>query len=110
MSYGLTNLDSGDRIERGGFTLLSSLGCKTYGSWGKYFCVHAYLVCDTDIRGGCPYTRTIRGWRRYSISHMILGILETVGFKGGLRFEIWIEIQGRVRMGLVALKVPGEDL
>ena len=41
---------------------------------------------------------------------MILGHLETVGFKGSLLFDIYVEIQGCARMGLVVLKVFGEDL
>ena len=41
---------------------------------------------------------------------MILGRLKTVGFKGSLSFEIWIEIQGCVSMRLVVLKVPGDYL
>ena len=41
---------------------------------------------------------------------MILVCMETVGFKGRIIFEIWIEIQGCGRMGLVVLKVSGEDL
>ena len=68
------------------------------------------LVCDTDIRGGCRGTRTTRGWRGYRVSNIILGLLETVVFKGILRFEVWIDIQGRGRIHMVFLKVSGEDL
>ena len=40
----------------------------------------------------------------------VLFHMEMVGFKVGLIFEIWIMIQGCVRMVLVVLKVPCEDL
>ena len=41
---------------------------------------------------------------------MIIGSTETVGFKGSKSFEIYIEIQGCIRMGLMVLEVSGEDL
>ena len=34
---------------------------------------------------------------------MIIGRLETVGFKGSPRFEIWIDIKGCGRMGMVVI-------
>ena len=40
---------------------------------------------------------------------MIIGRLETVGFKGSPRFEIWIDIKGCGRMGMVVLEVSDED-
>ena len=33
-----------------------------------------------------------------------------VVFKGSLRFELWIEIQGCGRMGMMVLKLSGKDL
>ena len=54
--------------------------------------------------------RTTWVWRRYSVRHMILRRLEMVGSKGSLIFEIWIEIKVFQIMGLVVLKVTGEDL
>ena len=53
---------------------------------------------------------TTRRWRRYSISHMIIVHLETVGFKDSLSFEIWIDIQSCGIMVMVVLKVSGEDI
>ena len=51
-----------------------------------------------------------RGWRSNSVNNITLGRLKTVGFKGSLSIEIWVEIQGCVRMRLVILNLPGEDL
>ena len=44
------------------------------------------------------------------MSHMVLGRLETVSFNDSLRFEIWIEIQGYVGVGLMVLDLAGEDI
>ena len=41
---------------------------------------------------------------------MIIGRLEMVRFKGSLIFDIWTEIQVCGRMGMVVLKVYGEDI
>ena len=54
--------------------------------------------------------RTVWCWRRYSVRHMILRRLKMVGFKVSLIFEIRIEIKVCQIMGLVILKVTGEDL
>ena len=106
----MTDLESGDRRDRGEVVLLSHLCCKTDGSWGEYLRVHAYIFYDTDIRGGYNGTRITWVWRGYIISHMITGPMETVGFKGSLIFEIWIDIQGCGRIDMVALKIYGKDL
>ena len=41
---------------------------------------------------------------------MVPGFLETVSLNGSLIFEIWVDIQGHRGVGMVALKVAGEDL
>ena len=41
---------------------------------------------------------------------MIIGVLETVIFEGSFSIEVWIDIDGCVRMRLVFLKVPGDNL
>ena len=84
--------------------------CPTYSRWGEYIRGNVNLLYETYIRGVCRGTITTRGWRRHSVSHMILVCMETVGFKGRIIFEIWIEIQGCGRMGLVVLKVTGDNL
>ena len=86
MSYGLTNLESGESRDIGIFVLLTCIGWKRDTNWGKYLLVHVNIVWDTDIRWGCRATITTQGWRRYSFRHTILGIIETVGFYGSLRF------------------------
>ena len=110
MSYGLTKLESGDVREIWEFVLIGRIGCKTESSWGKYCGWYVHLVCDNEIIGGYHGTRTNRGWRGYSIRHMIIALMEMVGFKSSLSFEVWIEIQGSRRMGLVVLKVSTNDI
>ena len=110
MCYGLDDLESGYGRKRGIFVLISHIGCETDNSRGKYRRVHVHLVCDTDIILGCRVNKNTRGWGRYSVSYIIIGCMETVEFKYSLRFEIWIEIRGWGRMGLVVLKVSGQDL
>ena len=80
------------------FVLLSRIGRETDSRWGKNSWVHVNLVCDIDIIGGCCGIGTTRDWRRKIVIHMIIGPTETVGFKGSLRFDIWIKIQGCERM------------
>ena len=63
-----------------------------------------------DIRVGCGGTRITWGRRGYSVSHMVLGLLEAVSFNGSLSFEIWAEIQGCEGVGMISSKVDGEDL
>ena len=63
-----------------------------------------------EIRGGCRGTRTIWGMMGYNISHIFLGLLKTEMFNVSLSFEIWVEIKSREEVGLVLLKVTGEDL
>ena len=41
---------------------------------------------------------------------MILGFLETVDFNGKQSFESQVEIQGRGGVGMVVIKITGEDL
>ena len=67
--------------------------------------MHVYLVCDVEIVGLFYGTITTQGWRGYSVSHIIPALLQTVGFKVSLSFEICIDIQVCGRMGLVVLKV-----
>ena len=50
------------------------------------------------------------GKEGYNISHMVLGLMETVRFNVSFSFEIWVEIQGHGGVGLVALKVDVEDI
>ena len=54
--------------------------------------------------------RTTCGRRGYIISHIILGFLGTMIFNGSLSFERWVEIQGLQGLGLVVLRLDGEDL
>ena len=56
--------------------------------------LHVQLFCDTGIMGGC--CGTISTWcsRGYSVNHIIIGFLETVGFNGSLSFEIWVDLLG----------------
>ena len=72
--------------------------------------MNVQLVCDTDIIGVFRGTRTAWFRSRYIVSHIILGLIETVGFSGNLRFEIWVEIQGRGVVSLVYLKVAVDYL
>ena len=72
--------------------------------------MHVRLVWDKEIRGGCYGTRTTWRSRGYNVGHMVLVILETVIFIDSLRFESWVNIQGRVGVSLVFLKVDSEDL
>ena len=92
------------------FVLLRCLDHETDSRWGKHIHMHVHLVYAMETRVGCCVMGTTQVWRRHSVSHMILGNLETVGFKGSLRFEIFIEIQGCGSMGRVFLKVPSEYL
>ena len=41
---------------------------------------------------------------------MVFGLLRMMIFKGSLKFESWIEIQGRGGSDMMVLKVVGEDL
>ena len=76
---------------------------------GEIIWIHGSFVCDTNIRGGCYVTRTKLGRRGYSISHMVLGLRETVIFNGRIRFERWVEIQVRGGVGLMVPKVADKD-
>ena len=72
--------------------------------------MHVQIVCNTDIRGGCPVIRTNCGRKRYNPIQMVLGIPETVSFNVSLSFEIWVYIQALGGVGLMVLKVAGEYL
>ena len=72
--------------------------------------VHVHFFCDTYIRGGFRSTIYTWGGRGYIVSHMVIGLLETVSVNSSLSFEIWVEIQVREVVGLLVLKMDGEDL
>ena len=72
--------------------------------------VHVHIVCDANIRGGYPGTIITWGARQYNVINMVLDLLETVSSNGILSFEIWVEIQDHVRVGMMILQVAGEDL
>ena len=92
------------------FVLISRIGCETEIRYGEHSLVHVHLVYETDIGGGCCATTTTQGWWSDGISHVILGTLKTVGFKGSLSFDIWIEIKCCDKIGLVVLKVTDDEL
>ena len=62
------------------------------------------------IIGRCPGTINTQGWKGYSVSQMIPGLLEAVVFNGGLRFEISVEICGRGGVVMVVIKMIGAYL
>ena len=72
--------------------------------------MYVHLVCDKYIIRGCRGKRTTWGSRRYNFSYMFIGLMETVSFNDSLRFDIWFEIQGHGGVGMMLLKVAGENL
>ena len=92
------------------FILLRCLIYKRYSRWGGIRWVYVHLVCDTDIIGVCYGKITTWGRRGYSVRHMVLGFLKTVSFNRSISFEIWVDIQGRVGVVLVVLRVAGDYL
>ena len=56
---------------------------------------------------------TTRDGRRFGVrgfGYVIIGLLKMVRFGGSFSIEVWIEINGCIRMLLVVLKVPGDGI
>ena len=71
------------------------------------------LVHETDIKVICCGMGTAHGWNRGSVicgDHVSLELLKPVGFGGRFITEVWIEINCCVQMGLIVLKVPGDNV